>query len=168
MENQMETANKQPKKIFYIHDERDLSIVTEIIRVVKPNKAKPWVVTLGQDDESRSLKQNRLAFLWYGILGGMNKEGRLAQRKEWKLRAGVPILLEDQDFNKFYMAAVSPLGYEQKLDAMEFVPVTSLMTVSQFAEYLETIERESALQGIVLPRPEDLYWQALMKEADRQ
>ena len=95
-------TSKEPKKIFYVHDDRDLRIALETIGEVKPTKDRPWVITAGQDDEARSLKQNRLAFLWYGILGGLNKEGRLEQRKHWKLTAGIPILLEDEDFNKFY------------------------------------------------------------------
>ena len=33
---------------------------------------------------------------------------------------------------------------------------------------LEAIDKQALAQGVVLPRPEDLYWNALMKEADRQ
>jgi hypothetical protein len=161
-------TSKEPTKIFYVHDDRDLEIALQAVGTIKPTSDKPWVITLGQDDESRSLKQNRLSFLLYGILGGNNQEGRLASRKSCKLLYGVPILMEDKDFNAFYMSAIRPLTFEQRLDAMEFVPVTSLMTTRQFAEYLDTIYKESELQGVVLPQPEDLYWAALMKEADRK
>lgn len=161
-------TSKVPTKIMYVQNTRDLMDAINVIGCINLMEDKPWVITLGQDDESRSLKQNRLAFLWYGIRGGATNEGRLAQRKFCKFYYGVPILREDKDFNNFYCTAVAALSYEQRLDAMEFVPVTSLMTTRQFAEYLEEIDRQSALQGVVLPRPEDLYWAALMKEADRK
>jgi hypothetical protein len=160
-------TNKEPTKIFYVHDDRDLKIAVEAISTNKPTSDTPWVITLGQDDESRSLKQNRLSFLWYGIRGGATNEGRAKDRAFCKLTYGVPILREGKDFNAFYCSALAPLEYEQRLDAMEFVPVTSLMTTRQFAEYLDEIDKQSLTQGVVLPQPEDLYWAALMKESER-
>jgi len=163
----MATA-KEPSKVFHMENERDLKIVVEIIGGLKPTEKKPWVVTLAQDDESRSLKQNRLSFMWYNFLGKETGTGMHDSRAGCKLDYGVPILRVDKDFNKFYDAALAPLNYEQRLDAMEFIPVTSLMKVKQFAEYLEEIDKHSAARGIVLPRPDDLYWNALMKEAERR
>ncbi len=71
----------------------------------------------------------------------------------------------DSEFNDFCMLTIDDLPYDQKMKSMEFVPVTSLMSVKMFAEYLNDVDIESADNGYVLPRKEDLYWDALMKEA---
>ena len=163
----META-KEPSKVFHLQHPRDVRIVTEIIGGLRPTEKKPWVVTISHDDESRSLKQNRLSFMWYKYLGKETGNGLEYERAYCKLTHGVPLLREDKDFNEFYCTALAPLDYDRRLDAMEFVPVTSLMKVKQFAEYLSMIEKVSAARGIVLPTPEDLYWNALMREGERR
>lgn len=160
--------DKEPPRIFHLHNDQDVKVVAEIVGNINASSDRPWVVKIGQDDESRSQKQNRLSFLWYGIIGGSTNEGRMQQRHYCKLLHGCPILMEDKDFNQFYLSAIGPLTYEQQLDAMEYVPVTSSMTTRQFAEYLEAIDKQALAQGVVLPRPEDLYWNALMKEAERR
>jgi len=162
----MVTKDKVPAKIFHVETEREAQIVSGVILSLPLHQK--WVVTIGQDDESRSLKQNRLSHMWYAYLGKETGQGRYVQRATCKWHYGVPILREDKDFEAFYSAALAPLTYEQQIDAMEFVPVTRLMTVHQFAEYLNEIDRQSAARGVVLPQPADLYWNALMKEADRK
>ena len=151
--------------VFHIHSERDIGLVTESLKMMKPTESKPLLVEIGADHESRSLKQNRLAFLWYAYLGKETGNGRHLERAMCKWHYGTAIMREDKDFEAFFDAALAPLTYEQQIDAMEFVPVTSLMKVHQFAEYLNEIDQQSAAKGIVLPQPADLYWAALMKEA---
>jgi hypothetical protein len=158
---------KTPPQVFHVNTERELSLASAIIANLKPSTAKPWVITISQDDEHRSLKQNRLSFAWYKFRGKENGNGVYHERAFCKLTYGVPILREEKSFEKFYCTTLAPLTYEQQLDAMEFVPVTRLMGVKQFAEYLNEVEQQSAIQGIILPRPKDLYWDALMKEADK-
>ena len=107
-----------------------------------------------------------------------NQQGEGTEQHGWpldhrdgedcKLRFGVPIVREDEDFNRRYTLTMSHLTYTQQLDAMAIIPVTSLMKVRPFAEYLTTVDMESAGIGIVLPRPEDLYWDALMLEAEKR
>ena len=77
-------------------------------------------------------------------------------QKEWKLTIGVPILrAEDTDFCAFYDRAIRPLPtYELKLAAMDYVPVTSIMTVPQMTKLMETIIRKCAEQGISLTVPD--------------
>jgi len=157
----------EPHKIFYLKKYSDKQELIEYIKRLSPLEKRPWTVTVSEDDESRSLKQNRLSFLWYRVRGEATGHGRHYERSLCKLIYGMPILREDKHFNEFYVNALAGLDYRQKLDAMEFVPVTSLMKVKEFAIYLNDIEVESASIGIVLPHPEDLYWDALMKEAER-
>jgi len=154
--------------IFHIHSDRDIGLVTESLKMMKPTEDKPLLVKIGTDHESRSLKQNRLSFLWYSYRGKENGNGKIHERNHCKLHYGKDILLrDDPDFATFFHAAITPLPYLDQLDAMEYVPVTSLMNMHQFAEYLNEVDQQSASRGIVLPQPADLYWDALMKEEDK-
>lgn len=147
----------------------DVAQVMTWMSSLHPTADAPITMTIAEHDEDRSLKQNRLSFMWYMIRGGATGHGKEYERSLCKLLYGVPILRrDDADFNSFWMRMVGTLPYETQLDAMEYIPVTSLMKVKQFAEYLTTIDNESAAIGIVLPRPEDLYWDALMQEADSE
>lgn len=104
----------------------------------------------------RSLSQNHLQFLWAREAaeqrGDMTPE---EVRHRWKLEIGVPILREaSASFREVYDKAIKPLPYHLKLKAMAFVPVTSEMTVRQMVQYLDTVERECAEQGIKLTDPD--------------
>jgi len=161
------SKSKEPDEIFYLKSHPDKQTLIERLKRIAPSEQHPWTVRISEDDESRSLKQNRLSFMWYRLRGEATGHGKDYERGLCKLIYGIPILRERKEFNEFYEAALDNLDYRQKLDSMEFVPVTSLMTTREFAVYLTIVDQESASIGIVLPRPEDLYWAALMKEAER-
>ena len=160
--------NKEPEKPFYLQSPSDLQDLIEYLKQLSPSPSKkhPWTVKVSQDDEDRSLKQNRLAFLWYRIRGSELGHSRHYERALCKFLFAIPILREHKDFNKFSETALNHMSYQQKLDAMEFVPVTRLMNVKEFAEFLNTVEQESTASGIMLPRPSDVYDDALLIEAE--
>lgn len=67
----------------------------------------------------------------------------------------MPILRrDDEQFRAFYDAHLKHLTFEQKVQAMEYVPVTSDFGVKQMTEYLDTVQRECLQQGIRLTDPE--------------
>ena len=67
-----------------------------------------------------------------------------------KLHFGVPILrAEDEHFREFYDGALKRLTYEQKMAAMEYVPVTSIMSKAQLSRYLEDMRESFASQRSV-------------------
>lgn len=86
----------------------------------------------------RSIQQNAILHAWITQISQELREQTPAKVKaECKLVYGVPILrAEDEDFRKFYDHAIKWMTYEQKLDAMAFVPVTSIMTVKQLSQML--------------------------------
>ena len=92
-------------------------------------------VKTGKD---RSLDQNAILHAWITQIANELREQTAAQIKaECKLVYGVPILrAEDEEFREFYDRAIKWMTYEQKLDAMAFVPVTSIMTVKQLSQFL--------------------------------
>lgn len=154
--------------VFSIRDASTQAQAMMYLSNLEPSKDHPITVTFSEKDQARSIKQNRLAFLWYRIIGSMTGHGKEYERQYCKLHHGCPILIEqDSNFAEFYHKAIAPLPYESQFAAMDFVPVTRLMTVKQFSEYLQTIDDDAAARGITLPRPEDLYWDALMLEASR-
>lgn len=159
-------ATSDHSKTFHLKNVAHAAQVARAISKLEPTKEKPYTVKVSIDDESRSHKQNRLSFLWYKARGDSTGHGEKFERHVCKLTYGVPILLDDADFNAFYAEAIQPMPYEKRLAAMEYLPVTSLMSVKQFAHYLDLMDMDSANQGIILPQPSDLYWDALMKAAE--
>jgi hypothetical protein len=105
--------------------------------------------------KDRSLDQNAISHAWYEQIARELREGTPIQVKaECKLRLGVPILrAEDPDFRAFYDGSIKPLTYEQKLKAMEYLPVTSLMTVSQLSRYLTDMQSDFATRDVRLEFP---------------
>jgi len=163
------SKNKPEPFTAVVHDQASLAAVMGYLSGIKPSASRPYTVKVAQGDEDRSLKQNRLSFMWYQLRGSITGHGKIHERCLCKLHYGVPILMrDDDDFLRFFQKALAPMAYQDQLDAMEFVPVTRLMTVKQFAEYLTDVDQESAKAGIMLPHPEDLYWAALMIEAEER
>lgn len=99
--------------------------------------------------KDRSPDQNAIGHVWYEQLARELREfDALGYKAFCKLHFGVPILrAEDEEFRKFYDKAIKlSLSYEQKLDAMKFVPVTSLMTTDQKSRYLVEVQKHFAPQ----------------------
>lgn len=133
-----------------VHNDIERQRVIEDIRRA-PLGERPFVVTIERLENRRSLSQNALSFVWYGIIAKGLGISVVHARCQCKLMHGVPILrAEDANFRDAYDAAIKPLSYELKLRAMEIFPVTSLMSVSQLQQYLDDIQRVYAEQGVVL------------------
>jgi hypothetical protein len=92
--------------------------------------------------KARSLDQNAISHTWYDqISRELREETPLGVKCFCKLHYGVPILrAENEDFRAQYDTVLKPLSYDKKLLAMNFLPVTSLMTKPQLSQYLEAIQ----------------------------
>lgn len=109
-------------------------------------------------DAKRSLDQNAMAFALYKQIGGQCEDQSIVEiRRECKLLYGIPILrAEDEKFRAMYDKSIKyNLTHEEKLEAMEWFPVTRLMSKKQFTEYLDTIIREYSKQGYSLLHPSE-------------
>lgn len=104
----------------------------------------------------RTLEQNKLMWKWAGEFAAqMGDRTADETQKEWKLTIGVPILRsENEGFRSFYDASLKRLTYPEKLAAMEYVPVTSQMTVAQMRGFMDAIQRQAAEVGVTLTDPE--------------
>jgi len=106
-------------------------------------------------DVSRTLSQNDMSFALYKQIAAQVEDQSVNDiRAECKLTVGVGLLrMSDEKFQVFYDAGIKQLTYEQKLAAMEFVPVTSLMGKKVFSAYIEELIRKYSQQGISLTMP---------------
>lgn len=108
--------------------------------------------------KDRSLDQNAISHCWYEqVARELREDDALGVKRFCKLAFGVPILrAEDADFREMYDTAIkNSLSYEQKLKAMDFIPVTSLMTVAQLGAYLVAMQEHYRTRGVVLEFPEE-------------
>ena len=147
-------------------NETDLADFVRFLGNLKLPVTVEWV--MGRD---RTRDQNALQWLWASEAAGQLGDRTAEEiQREWKLRHGVPILREDSaEFRATYDRLIRPLLYEQKVEAMRFIEVTSVFKVRQMVRFLDAVQRECAEQGIKLtdPDPDLASYQARhrMKEA---
>jgi len=112
-------------------------------------------VRTGKD---RSLPQNAVTHVWYSqIANELREDDELGWKCYCKLHHGVPILrAENEEFRLAYDNAIKGLSYEQKLQVMRLLPVTSLMTKEQLSKYAEAVQADFARRGVRLEFPENV------------
>ena len=108
-------------------------------------------------DGKRSLDQNAMAFALYKQISQQLEDQSIREiRAECKLTVGVPILrASNAKFMAMYDKGLKQLDYEEKLAAMEFIPVTSLMGKKDFSSFLDEVVRVYSQQGISLINPSE-------------
>lgn len=99
----------------------------------------------------RSLNQNSLWAIWYGLIGNELGDTPKDVKKECKILYGVPILVaENESFRRMWNAKFANDTYVQQLFMMQYLPVTSLFSKGQGMIYQETLQREYAKRQIIL------------------
>lgn len=99
------------------------------------------------------MDQQALAEVWYRqIAHELGEDTPEGVKCEFKLRIGVPILrATDDNFRAMWDEKIKGIfTYEQKLALMRYLPVTSLLTVEQMTQYLDSVQKEMARRGVVL------------------
>ena len=126
----------------------------EALRLLLRSRKLPLTVDI-RSGAHRTTPQNRLVFQWYGDIAKQLGDRTVVDvRRECKLTIGVPIMRAVDGFRDMYDRLIKPMLYADKLEMMEWVPVTSLMTTSQLTEYLDTISVVYSAQGVRLTDPE--------------
>lgn len=139
------TVNSEPSLQSFMGDIREL---------FRANKYLKLTAKVGK---ARSLDQNAISHAWYEQLAReLREDDALGWKCFCKLHYGIPILrAEDEEFRQFYDGAIKGLTYEQKIAAMKFMPVTSLMTKPQLSAYLEAMRDGFLKHSVRLEFPED-------------
>ena len=106
------------------------------------------------EKKHRELSQNDLSHVWYREISKQSNDRTFEEvKREAKLTCGVPILRADsEEFRGMYDKVVKGHAYETKLKMMDYLPVTSLMTVKQMSEYLEQMYYKYSDAGYFLAR----------------
>jgi hypothetical protein len=107
---------------------------------------------------ARSLDQNSISHAWYEqIARELREDDALGWKCYSKLHHGIPILrAEDEQFREAYDATIKGMSYEQKLQVMKLLPVTSLMTKVQISKYFEAMQEDFAKRGVILEFPDEV------------
>ena len=139
---------------FYINTEQSLHNVIGEMRLLYKKTGK--LEGRYEAVNKRSLDQNALSHAWYSQISlELREDDSNGWRRYCKLHHGIPILrMDDEKFREFYDAGLKVLSYEQKLAAMDFVPVTSLMSKKQLSTYLELVQADFMKRGVQLEFPE--------------
>lgn len=128
-------------------------LIGDLRELFREHKYLKVRVTVGS---KRSIDQNAISFVWYHqIHQELREDTALGVRCESKLVCGVPILrAEDEDFRATYDRLIRPMSYEDKLELMKVLPVTSLMTKPQLSQYLEAMQKHWSKRNVTLLFPD--------------
>jgi len=94
-------------------------------------------------ESKRSIAQNSLYWMWLTIIG--NEVG----------------YTKDEMHDVLRHTLLQPVITEAMGKVVEQLPSTTKMKIGEFTEYLTAIEQWSAEMGILLPKPEDVYYTAM-------
>lgn len=110
-----------------------------------------------KEGKGRSVEQNAVMHGWFGqVARELREDDPRGVKRFCKLHFGVPILrAEDDDFRAAYDRVIKPLDYEDKLVAMDILPVTSAMTTIQLDACMTDIQGHYAKHGVALVYPKD-------------
>ena len=129
-----------------------LSLIASMIPDYGPQR-----LTYGPKPSKRSAQQNALQHVWYADIAKQGGEMSARDARRYcKLTIGVPIMRGDTDedsvrFRTHWDRLIKKaLTYEEKLELMDWFPVTSLMKPEQFSRYLDAVQEAFAGRGIVL------------------
>lgn len=133
------------KRVFILNADRES--VLNAIRTAKDG----FKVTL--EPAGRSIPQNSLSHEIYALIAqALPEDDPIGWKAYCKLQFGVPILrAEDAEFREFYDGNIKKsFSYEQKLKAMKYLPVTSLMNKEQKSRYLDEVIAHFTARGVQL------------------
>jgi len=131
----------------------------------KRDRAVSWHCSIHEVKDTRSAKQNRLSHVLYGEIERQRKEYTSDEAKNMsKYYCGLGIIMAEEPLlAPKYQKALESHGLEDRIDIMGLLPMTSLFTVKQKALYLDRMYKYWEQAGVYqLPRPDDLYYEALM------
>ena len=126
---------------------------------------KPWEFNAEPYKPNRSAAQRRLTYMWYAEIGKHTGNGKDYERNFCKWTYGCPILIANdnpkRNFTPFYEKLINTYTYEERIEAMAFVEVTSLFKVGENVEYLNHIDMYAQELGCKLTQPVSIYDEAM-------
>lgn len=112
-----------------------------------------YTLKLTKYQKKRTLDQSAQSFVWYSQLARELKEDdEQGWRRFCKLHFGISILrAQDSEFRQLYDKCIrQSLSYEEKLVAMDILPVTRRMNTEQFGMYFTAMQDHFIKFGVNL------------------
>lgn len=127
----------------------------EFIKLVKELFNKHKYLTVRIDYKKRSIDQNALQFALYSQL---EKQGDMKvneYRRYCKYHFGCAIrAAKDSSFAEIMRTVLTALPYEQRLESMDFIDVTSTFNVEEMTMFIEQVIEHYTNQGFILDKGE--------------
>lgn len=119
--------------------------------------ARRYLEVSVKEGKHRSIEQNAVMHGWFGqVARELRDDNERGVKRFCKLHFGVPILRsEDEEFREAYDQVVKPLPYEDKLKAMDILPVTSRMTTIQLEVFMADMQDHYRKRGVSLEYPKE-------------
>ena len=154
------------KRTIILTDDKAITAAMNAIALCPREPVHECVIQ--EHEENRSMRQHRLQWKWNTDFGnhlGMSKREVHDMLKE---KFAVPIFIRDDPGYASAVLAVKKVrlhGMNVEADDIKRLILEHTSTtdfkVKQMTEYLNDFERFAQEQGCVLPRPEDLYYEAM-------
>lgn len=108
-------------------------------------ETKYFTITI-KTGKKRSINQNFVMHGWFSQVSDELQEYTAGEIKcQCKYYIGLPILRgADEEFNRKCQLIIDPLPLEVRIEAMELIPVTSIMSTGQLQKLMEAMQRNYA------------------------
>lgn len=126
-----------------LHNEEDRSRAIEAIEGIKADGTMQ--IEIKRRVRGRSIAQNKLLWMWLSLFGS-------------------EIGYTHDEMYDIVVDRCWPMGLEEIMFDDKNIPRqrrTSFLTTKEFSEFLTAIDSLAVNQGIILPRPEDLFWESM-------
>jgi hypothetical protein len=132
----------------------------DLVKIFGELKTVPFPFLLQVTEKlSRSHQQNKLMWRWANDIASQTGYSADEVQARWKAKFGIPILSESEKYRALYERIPWRDGSNEEIIRMlEYLPVTSHMTVAQMTLLLGRVEAFHTLAGHKLTDPEELSW----------
>jgi hypothetical protein len=113
----------------------------------------PFTLTM-KEGKVRTLSQNALLHKWFGEIAKQTHSTADQVKRECKFYQGCPILMADDPQFVAFLSNLKNLTVEEKIAAMDYISVTSVMTTKQLSAMCDAVEAKYLPQGVRLTQPE--------------
>ena len=133
-----------------INNQRELTAIIDHMQHWQIKQ--PCLLTIKPKKRDRTDAQNAIFAVWARQRSEQTGLTESEERNYCKLTFGVPIMCHHDKFREFWQHYRS-LSYEDQLKAMNFVDVTSLMSIDEMTRFLTELEIETHSQGLEISTP---------------
>lgn len=102
----------------------------------------------------RTNDQNALVHRWFADIAKQTHSAIDQVKRECKFYQGCPILMADDPLFCAFLKHLKDLTLEEKIAAMDYVSVTSVMTTKQLSQMGDAMRAKYLPQGIHMTDPE--------------